>query len=45
MTIFPTLIHGLAFRDFAISPDGNTLAVIPPGKRNLELFPLPPPYR
>ena len=36
------ILHGLTFRDFAISPDGNTLAVIPPGKRNLELFRLPP---
>ena len=35
------ILHGLTFRDFAISPDGHTLAVIPPGKRNLELFPLP----
>jgi hypothetical protein len=37
------ILHGLTFRDFGISPDGGTLAVIPPGKRNLELFPLPPP--
>jgi len=37
------ILHGLTFRDFAISPDGGSLAVIPPGKRNLELFPLPPP--
>jgi hypothetical protein len=36
------ILHGLTFRDFAISPDGHTLAVIPPGRRNLELFPLPP---
>jgi len=35
------ILHGLTFRDFAISPDGHTLAVIPPGKRNLLLFPLP----
>jgi hypothetical protein len=35
------ILHGLTFRDFGISPDGRTLAVIPPGRRNLELFPLP----
>jgi len=37
------ILHSLTFRDFAISPDGHMLAVIPPGKRNLLLFPLPPP--
>jgi hypothetical protein len=37
------ILHGLTFRDFAISPNGGTLAVVPPGKRNLLLFPLPPP--
>ncbi len=37
------ILHGLTFRDFAISPNGNMLAVVPPGKRNLLLFPLPPP--
>ncbi|HVO58859.1 MAG TPA: hypothetical protein VMT51_14295 [Dongiaceae bacterium] len=37
------ILHGLTFRDFAISPDGHTLGVIPPGKRNLLLFPLPGP--
>jgi len=36
-------LHGLTFRDFAISPDRRTLGVIPPGKRNLLLFPLPSP--
>ena len=35
------ILHSLTFRDFAISPDGHTLAVILPGRRNLELFPLP----
>jgi dipeptidyl aminopeptidase/acylaminoacyl peptidase len=38
----PTLnpvLHGLAFRDFAISPDGRFLAVVAPGKRSLLLFP------
>lgn len=37
------ILHGLTFRDFAISPDGRMLAVVPPGKRNLLIFPLPPP--
>jgi hypothetical protein len=36
------ILHGLSFRDFAISPDGRFLAVIIPGKRNLLVFPLPP---
>ncbi len=35
------IFHGLAFREFAISPDGRFLAVVLPGKRNLEIFPLP----
>jgi hypothetical protein len=30
----------LTFRDFAFSPDGRYLAVIPPGKRNLLLYEL-----
>ena len=37
------ILHGLTFRDFAISPNGRTLGVIPPGKRNLLLFALPSP--
>ena len=37
---FVSILHGLAFRDFAITPDGK-LAVIAPGKRNLLVFPLP----
>jgi hypothetical protein len=36
-----SILHGLTFRDFAISPDGHQLAVIPPGKRNLLVFPIP----
>jgi dipeptidyl aminopeptidase/acylaminoacyl peptidase len=36
-----SILHGLIFRDFAIPPDGRTLALIAPGKRNLLLFPLP----
>jgi hypothetical protein len=35
-------LHGLTFRDFAISPDGRELAVVTPGKRDLRIFPLPP---
>jgi hypothetical protein len=33
------LLHALALRDFGISPDGKYLAVVAPGKRNLQLFP------
>jgi WD40 repeat protein len=35
------VLHGLSFRDFAISPDGRSLAVVITGKRNLLVFPLP----
>jgi len=35
------ILHGLSFRDFALSPDGRSIAVIIPGKRNLLVFPLP----
>ena len=41
-TSFSPILHGLAYRDFAISPDGRSLAVVPPGKRNLLVYPLPP---
>jgi WD40 repeat protein len=34
------ILHGLSFRDFAISPDGRSLAVVITGKRNLLVFPL-----
>jgi len=37
---FIPILHGLTFRDFAITPDGK-LAVIAPGKRNLLVFALP----
>src|SRR5216684_2652576 len=36
-----SILHGLSFRDFAISPDGRSLAVVIAGKRNLLVFPLP----
>jgi hypothetical protein len=35
------ILHGITLREFAISPDGRFLAVILPGKRNLQVFPLP----
>ena len=35
------LLHGISFRDFAISPDGHSLAVVITGKRSLLVFPLP----
>jgi dipeptidyl aminopeptidase/acylaminoacyl peptidase len=34
------VLHGLSFRDFAVSLDGRSLAVIIPGKRNLLVFSL-----
>jgi len=36
-----SILHGLSFRDFAISPDGRSLAVVITGKRNLLVFALP----
>lgn len=36
------LLHGLAIREFSISPDGRLLGIVLPGKRNLLVFPLPP---
>jgi len=36
-----SLLHGLTFREFAISPDGRFLAVVAPGKHNLLVFPFP----
>lgn len=35
------LLHGVTVREFAISPDARFLAIIPPGKRNLLIFPFP----
>jgi hypothetical protein len=34
------ILHGISFRDVAISPDGRFFAVVAPGRRNLEVFPL-----
>ncbi len=35
------VLHGLTFREFSISDDARSLAVVVPGKRNLLVFPLP----
>lgn len=32
------LLHGLAIREYGLSPDGRYLAVVLPGKRNLQVF-------
>jgi dipeptidyl aminopeptidase/acylaminoacyl peptidase len=32
------LLHGLSIREFGLSPDGRFLAVVLPGKRNLQVF-------
>lgn len=36
-----SILHGLEFRGFDSSPDGRSLAVVEPGKRNLYVYPLP----
>jgi len=33
-----TLLHGLTVREFAVSPDGRFIAIVLPGKRNLQIF-------
>jgi hypothetical protein len=33
------LLHGLTVREYALSPDGRSLAIVLPGKRNLQVFP------
>ncbi len=33
------LLHGLTIREFGLSQDGRFLAIVLPGKRNLEVFP------
>jgi hypothetical protein len=39
--VFPqSILHDLEFRQFEISPDGKSLAVIEPGKRNLFVYPV-----
>ena len=37
---FKPIFHGNVVRDFAFSPDGRFLAIIFPGKRNLDLYSL-----
>jgi len=37
---FNAIFHGSVTRDFAITPDGKFIAVVFPGKRNLDFFPL-----
>jgi hypothetical protein len=32
------LLHGLTIREYGLSPDGKYLAVVLPGKRNLQVF-------
>jgi hypothetical protein len=32
------LLHGLAVREYGLSADGRFLAVVLPGKRNLQVF-------
>jgi dipeptidyl aminopeptidase/acylaminoacyl peptidase len=34
------ILHGLGFRDFALSPDGRRVAVLEPGQRHLQVFDL-----
>ena len=36
-----SILHGLQFRGFDTTPDGRSLAVVEPGKRNLYVYPLP----
>jgi len=32
------MLHGLTIREYGLSPDGRFLAVVLPGKRNLQVF-------
>ena len=32
------MLHGLTIREYGLSPDGRYLAVVLPGKRNLQVF-------
>jgi len=32
------LLHGLTVREFGVSPNGKFLAIVLPGKRNLQIF-------
>jgi dipeptidyl aminopeptidase/acylaminoacyl peptidase len=35
------IFRGLTFREFAFSPDGKSIGVIAPGRRNLAVYPVP----
>ena len=37
---FVPILHGLEFHDFEITPDGNTVIVMDPGKGILKIYPL-----
>ena len=37
------ILHDVPFKDFQISPDGQRLAVLEPGKHSLQVYPLPLP--
>jgi hypothetical protein len=37
---FTPILHGLEFHDFEITPDGNTVIVMDPGKGILKIYPL-----
>jgi len=37
---FSSILHDLEYRDFEISPDGESIAVTEPGKRELKFYPL-----
>jgi hypothetical protein len=38
---FSSTLHDLTFHDFAMAPDGKSLAVTQPGKRTLRVYPIP----
>jgi len=37
---FASILHGLEFHDFKITPDGKSIAITEPGKRELKLYSL-----
>jgi dipeptidyl aminopeptidase/acylaminoacyl peptidase len=34
-----SMLHGLTVREYSLSPDGHSIAIVLPGKRNLQIFP------
>jgi hypothetical protein len=40
---FSSTMHGLVFADFQISPDGNWLGLLNPGRHGFQIVPLPAP--